>query len=146
MTPKTALEKREQMLRDGYCVIDDILTDEFLQELNDESERLIAGHVPPPDVRYQGQHVNVHRSENEVIHRLLDWAPTRQALEELGFGDFEAMGGIIILTKDPGEPALYWHQDWMQSYHELSSVIPKQTDPNAATKDCGGDCRVQSSV
>jgi len=34
--------------------------------------------------------------------------------EQLGFGDFVSSGGIIILTKDPGEPALYWHQDWMQ--------------------------------
>ena len=32
------------MLRDGYCVIDDILTDEFLEELRGESERLIANH------------------------------------------------------------------------------------------------------
>lgn len=32
----------------------------------------------------------------------------------MGFGDFTVKGGIIILTKDPGGPPLYWHQDW---YH-----------------------------
>ena len=35
MTPKVALEKREQMIREGYCVIENILTEEFLQELHD---------------------------------------------------------------------------------------------------------------
>ena len=54
MQPEIALVKREQMLQDGFCFVDDILTEEFLQELREESERLIAEHVPPPDVRYQG--------------------------------------------------------------------------------------------
>ena len=114
MTPEAAVEKREQMMRDGYCVIDDILTEDFLQELREESERLIDAHEPPPDVKYQGQHVNVRGADNGIIQKLLDWRPSRQVLEQLGFGDFESTGGIIILTKDPGEPALYWHQDWMQ--------------------------------
>ncbi|MEM7028223.1 MAG: phytanoyl-CoA dioxygenase family protein [Chloroflexota bacterium] len=123
MTPEIALQKREQMIQDGYCVVDDILTETFLQELRDETERLMENHEPPPDVRYQGQHVNVHRSENEIINRLLDWDPTWQALRQLGFGDFKSTGGVIILTKDPGEPALYWHQDWMQ-WNDPMSLSP----------------------
>ena len=127
MQPEIALTKREQMLQDGYCFVDDILTEEFLQELRDESERLIAAHVPPPDVRYQGQHVDVRGEENDIIKRLLEWQPARAALEELGFGDFESTGGIIILTKDPGEPALYWHQDWAElggsdQHHALAAA------------------------
>ena len=120
MQTEIALTKQEQMLQDGYCFVDDILTEEFLQELRDESERLIAAHVPPPDVRYQGQHVNVTGQENDLIKRLLEWQPARAALEELGFGDFESTGGIIILTKDPGEPALYWHQDWADWENPIS--------------------------
>ena len=101
MTPEVALQKREQVMRDGYCVVDDILTENFLQELREESERLIAGHEPPPDVRYQGQHVGVRGVDNPIIQKLLDWQPSREALEQMGFGDFESTGGIIILTKDP---------------------------------------------
>ena len=33
MTPEMARERREQMLRDGYCVIPDILSPELLLEL-----------------------------------------------------------------------------------------------------------------
>ena len=120
MIPEEAIEKREQMIRDGYCVIDDILTEDFLQELREESERLIEAHKPPDDVKYQGQHVNVRGADNAIIQKLLDWGPSRQALEQLGFGDFLSTGGIIILTKDSGAPALYWHQDWMQWNDPLS--------------------------
>lgn len=127
MTPEVALAKREQMLHDGYCVIDDILSEEFLKELRDESERLIAGHVQPDDVIYQGQHVNVRGEENQHIQKLLEWQPARDALEQIGFGDFTTAGGIIILTKDPGAPALYWHQDWMRWNDPLSCAPWPQT-------------------
>ena len=88
MAPETAIQKREQMTRDGYCVIDDILTEDFLHQLREETERLIEAHEPPPDLRYQGQHVNVRGTDNTIIQKLLDWKPSREALEQLGFGDF----------------------------------------------------------
>ena len=44
MTPDQALEKREEMLRDGFCIIEDIVTEALLVELRDETERLIANH------------------------------------------------------------------------------------------------------
>ncbi len=33
MTPGQALERRQQRLRDGFCVVDDILGNAFLREL-----------------------------------------------------------------------------------------------------------------
>jgi phytanoyl-CoA hydroxylase len=114
MSPEEARSKRRQVIGDGYCVVEQILTDEFLQEVRDESDRLMENHVMAEEFKYQGQHVTATGSDNEVIQRLLDWPASRQALEQLGFGDFTSGGGIILLTKDPGEPALYWHQDWMQ--------------------------------
>ena len=127
MKPETAIQTREQMTRDGYCVIDDILTRDFLHQLREETERLIEAHEAPPDIRYQGQHVNVRGTDNAIIKKLLDWRPTREALVQLGFGDFESSGGVIVLTKDPGEPALYWHQDWMRWNDPISCSPWPQT-------------------
>ena len=31
MTPEEAVEKRQQLLRDGFCVVDNILSREFLR-------------------------------------------------------------------------------------------------------------------
>ena len=36
-------------------------------------------------------------------------------------GDFESDGSVIILTKEPKGPPLYWHQDWMQWNDPISS-------------------------
>jgi hypothetical protein len=33
MTAEVALQKREQMIRDGFCVIDNVLTEEFLMKI-----------------------------------------------------------------------------------------------------------------
>ena len=114
MTPTVALGKREQMIRDGFCVIDNILTENFLQELRDESERLIAAHVQPHQARYHGQYILVSGSDNASAQKLLESASTHNALNKMGFGDSTATGGIIILTKEPSGPPLHWHQDW---YH-----------------------------
>ncbi len=127
MNREVALQKRNQMLEDGFCAVDDVLSEDFLQELHDETERLIAGHVEPKEMIYQGQHVNVHGANNPHIQKLLEWKPSRDVLEQLGFGDFAASGGIIILTKEPGGPPLYWHQDWMRWNDPLSCSPWPQT-------------------
>ena len=127
METAVADQKRQQMLRDGFCVIDDILSEAFLQELRDESERMMSDYVMPEEFKYQGQHVTARGEDNPVIDRLLKWPPAQQALESLGFGDFVSAGGIIILTKDPGEPPLYWHQDWMRWNDPYSSSPWPQT-------------------
>lgn len=127
MTPDSAIQKREQLLRDGFCVIEDILTETFLQELRDESERLMDGHKPAPDFKYQGQHVDVRGVDNPIIQRLLEWKPSYEALDQMGLSDFVSYGAIIFLTKDPGEPALYWHQDWMRWEDPISLAPWPQT-------------------
>ena len=123
MTAEEALRKRAELERDGYCVIDDVLSAAFLEELREETERLMDGHQPAVDFKYQGQHVVESGANNETIRRLLEWEPSRAALEAIGYGDFRAAGSVILLTKDPGEPALYWHQDWMQ-WNDPYSLSP----------------------
>ena len=120
MTPEMAREKREQMLRDGYCVIPDILSPEFLLELGQESDRLNDTMEHHPDTKYQGTHLGIRYEDNAIMRRLAEWQPARQALEQMGFGDFKHGGGLIVLTKEPYAPALYWHQDWGQWNDPLS--------------------------
>ena len=127
MTPDQALEKREEMLRDGFCIIEDVVIEALLVELRDETERLIANHEEKPEHVYQGQHIGVKRDENPVIRKLLEWEPSYRALDELGFEDFESTGGIIVLTKEPKGPPLYWHQDWTQWNDPISAAPWPQT-------------------
>ena len=93
MKPEVARETREKMLRDGYCVIPDILSKDFLQELRQESDRLNDTMEHHPDTKYQGTHLGIRYEDNEVMCRLAEWKPARQALKEIGFGDFAHGGG-----------------------------------------------------
>ena len=123
MTPDVALEKRNEILKDGFCVIEDVVPEVFLQEMRDETERLIANHQEPADLVYQGQHIGMKREDNPVIDKLLSWEPSYRVLDELGFGDFQTSGSIIILTKEAKGPPLYWHQDWMR-WNDPISLSP----------------------
>ncbi len=67
MTPKEARHKRGQLIDDGFCVIDDVLTEAFLRELRDESDRLMVDWVRPDEFKYQGEHVVVKGEDNEMI-------------------------------------------------------------------------------
>ena len=120
MTPEFALEKRDQMLRDGYCVVPDILTLEFVQELIEETDYLNDTMEHHPDTKYQGTHLGIKYENNRLYRRLVEWSPARAALEAMGFGDFQDNGTLLVLTKEPYAPALYWHQDWMRWNDPLS--------------------------
>jgi hypothetical protein len=41
--------------------------------------------------------------------------------------DFQGAGGLIVLTKQPKAPTLYWHQDWMNWNDPLSLTPWPQT-------------------
>ena len=72
MTPEMARETREQMLRDGYCVIPDILSPEFLLELRHESDRLNGTLEHHPDTKYQGTHLDIRYEDNAIMQRLAE--------------------------------------------------------------------------
>ena len=120
MTAAEAQRTREGMLRDGFCVVPDILTDDFVAELIAETARINATEEHHPDTRYQGTHVSVAFADNAVMRRLATWEPARQALVQLEFGDFAHRDALLVLTKPAHGPALYWHQDWMRWNDPLS--------------------------
>ncbi|MEE2708907.1 MAG: phytanoyl-CoA dioxygenase family protein [Gemmatimonadota bacterium] len=123
MTPEIALQKREQLTTDGFCVLEDILTDGFLEELRTETDRLLDSVDHPEKWKYQGSDLHVSGKENSLIEKLVNWPPAWAALREIGLGDFESHGGYIILSKPPGGPPLYWHQDWMD-WNDPVSLAP----------------------
>ena len=121
LTPEMATAKREQMLRDGFCEIPHIVTAEFLAELRRETDRFNDTLPPHPDTKYQGTHHKIQFADNAVYRRLAEWGPTRRAFDDLGFGDFSHETGVVVLTKEPHAPALYWHQDWPDWENPLSA-------------------------
>src|SRR5579859_6851988 len=122
MTPEEALQKREQLTEEGCCVIDNILPDDFLEELRQETDHLLDSVEHPARWKYQGSDLHLSGRDHALIDRLDRWQPTRDALEAMGLGDFKSRWGFIVLSKPPGGPALYWHQDWTQWNDPISAA------------------------
>lgn len=112
MTPEQALFKRQQLAEDGFCVIESVLPAHFVEELRVETDRLLESVEHPEYWRYQGSDLHIRCSENPLLERLDRWQPSQEALEQMGLGDFRSRHGFILLSKPPGGPPLYWHQDW----------------------------------
>jgi hypothetical protein len=123
MTPEEAKQKREQLSSDGYCTVDNILTPDFLEELRVETDRLLDAVEHPPRWKYQGSDIHVRGQDNPLIQKLVDWPLAWEALRAMGLGDFVSHGSYIILSKPPGGPPLYWHQDWTQ-WNDPISLAP----------------------
>lgn len=113
MEKLTARRLRAQLIRDGYCHIKNVLSENFLQTLREESDRLLDSVKHPREWQYQGSDLHVSGKDNKVMQDLLEWPSTKKILEAMGLIDFTAAGQIIILSKPAGGPPLYWHQDWM---------------------------------
>ena len=122
MKPDTALEKRNQLIKDGYCVVEDVLSEDFLDELRRETNRLLDSVAHPPQWKYQGSNLSVRGTAEPVIDRLIHWEPTWKVLNAMQPGDFYSHGGYIILSKPPGAPPLYWHQDWIRWNDPISTA------------------------
>ncbi len=122
MTPEQALAKRRQLTVDGFCVIENILPDDLLRELRKETDRLLDSVEHPPHWKYQGSDLHINGRDNAIIDRLDRLPAARAALDDMGLTDFRSRGGFIILSKPPGGPALYWHQDWTHWNDPISAA------------------------
>ncbi len=116
-------KKRSQLIDDGYCIVENILSEDFLVELRRESDRQIeAVTTPPPHWKYQGSDIHVKGLDNPLIDRLLRWPATNAALAAMGLDDFPEPSTIIILSKPPRGGPLYWHQDWTNWNDPISAA------------------------
>ena len=113
LTAEQGREIRDFLCENGYCVVPNVLSPEFAEELRVETARLNAEIPHNPGQRYQGTHLDVGYADNPLYDQLVKWPPARQALEAMGMGDFQGAGGLIVLTKEPKAPTLYWHQGAM---------------------------------
>ena len=109
------VEKREQFIRDGFCVFKGVLEPEFVAGLRKWSDEILR--------QQEEEHFRQHRATGSMV--LIDWAMAHQhevlaeliahpnvlaALAELGFAKPKFGHGRII-SKPPHSPPLFWHED-----------------------------------
>ena len=127
---------RQQLLRDGYCLVDGLLPVGSIERLREWSDDWLARTEHPSHWKYQGSDVKINSIRNrskrspdlpqdEVVDFLIEHP--NAIMSGLGLGDFKAGGVFQIISKPPDAPALYWHQDWARWDDPISmSPWPQQ--------------------
>lgn len=129
-------QARQQLLKDGFCLVDGLLPDGSMERLRRWSDEWLKRSEHPPHWKYQGSDVKISGIRNrskrspefphdEVVDFLIEHpAPIMSAL---GMGDLKSGGVFQIISKPPHAPALYWHQDWARWDDPISmSPWPQQ--------------------
>ena len=104
-------EKREQLLRDGYCKFEGVLPPEMVARLGAASDRLLDA-LP----REQAEHLRaqgslLHTTGDPLFAYLVANPAALQALASLGFPSPTFSDGYVI-SKPGHSPRLFWHYDW----------------------------------
>ena len=134
---ENAIEKRDQLVRDGFCVIPGVLDGELLERWVAYSDRVLDATPANPDTKYQGSdfHINsqrrhlrgdMHRPDlglwSPLVDRLVDAPEAAEACDLLGLEGRQSDDTVLILSKPAHGPALYWHQDFMDWDHPKASL------------------------
>ena len=129
-------QARQQLLEDGFCLVDGCLPDGSMERLRDWSDNWLNRSEHPPHWKYQGSDVKISGIRNqskrvpdlphdEVVDFLIEHPAS--IMSALGMGDFRSGGVFQIISKPPRAPALYWHQDWARWDDPISmSPWPQQ--------------------
>ena len=140
LTPEEALQKRDQLVNDGFCTIPGVMSGSFLEEMRRWTDQVLDATPVPHKQRYQGSDIHVvseRRFEKEglpredaqhspMVDRLTDLPSAWEACRLIGLEGQAPHDYAIILSKPPGGPALYWHQDWM-NWNSPASMTPWPT-------------------
>jgi len=111
--------KYNQLIEDGFCVLEDILDSAFLNELREFTDHQTA-EMSEDEARAQKSPGSLLPVMNdEIFARLVAYRPALKALENLGFHDTKFSSGYVI-SKPSNTPRLFWHFDWAGWTHPFS--------------------------
>jgi len=126
-TAKSALA--DTLLREGFCVVPDVLTPDMVAALSAATDRVIDAMDTQERERTGNQGIVFQMIYQEpAFQQLIAWPAALAALAGLGFSSPRYWSGYIV-CKEPHTPAAtYWHQDWPFWDESISREIePCQT-------------------
>ena len=116
-------EKRAQLDRDGFCLLENIIDSAMLSRLREVTDGVIARQEAAHFQQNRAQGSLIRVTEDPFMARLIAYPPILKALARLGFSDPKYGSGFII-SKPPKSPPLFWHQD-ARFWNEPISYTPR---------------------
>ena len=113
--------KREQLIRDGFCIFENVLDAGTVAKLNAMSEWTISQEDPEhfQQHRAQGCIIPYWKFPHPAFAELLADPRALAVFADMGFERPRAWSGFVI-SKPPHAPPLYWHQDGVLWDHPIS--------------------------
>lgn len=110
---------RKQLLEDGYCLVPQVLSPDFVQELRNVTDRLIDEMTEEESRQQRSTGSMIPVVKDPVLARLIAHPPALRMVEAMGYRDVRFQSGYII-SKPPQGPPLFWHFDWGFWNHPIS--------------------------
>ncbi len=104
-------EKYNQLINEGFCIVENILSDTLLDRLRSVTDRLCENMTEEHKRYFRSQGSAFRTYEDPVFAELISWQLSLDALKSMGFEDSTFTSGYI-LSKPPHSPPLFWHYDW----------------------------------
>ena len=110
-TTTIAQDKRTQLIQDGYCVFEQVLSPEMLARVRAASDGLIEAQTAEhfEEQKSTGSMISVY--DDPFFAELVAYQPALDALASIGYPKPRWSSGFVI-SKPGHSPPLFWHQDW----------------------------------
>ena len=104
-------EKYDQLIADGYCVVENVLEEDMLTRLCSVTDELLDAQTEEERAAHRSSGSMISVYQHSLFAELVVYPRALQTLEALGFLRPKWSSGYVI-SKPPQSPSLFWHQDW----------------------------------
>ena len=116
-------KKYKQLIDDGFCIIEGVLPEGFLNRFRKETDRLCQSASEENQTRFQSQCSMLSAMSHPIFAELIAWQKSINTLKSMGFKHPTFTDGYII-SKPPNSPKLFWHYDWF-AWDDPTVYCPK---------------------
>ena len=110
---------RRRLVEDGYCRIPGVLDPVFLGAVQEMAAAVLDTVGAEHRARWRSQGSLVALADHPPFAALIAYPGLQEMFSRLGLDDTRFTSGYLI-SKPPGGPALFWHQDWWGWRHPIS--------------------------
>lgn len=116
-------EKYHQLVRDGFCVVEQIVAPELLERLRATTDQICQTQDTERQNRFRSQGSMFTTMSDPIFVDLITLPQPLLALRSMGFKDPTFTDGYII-SKPAHSPALFWHYDWF-AWDDPTVYLPR---------------------
>lgn len=107
----TNQEKYDQLMKDGFCVFENVLNADLLKRLRAVTDAMLNAQTEEEKTRYSSQGSLIEVIKEPIFADLIALPTALDAMASLGFDEPKFTCGFVI-SKPPRGPRLFWHHDW----------------------------------